>query len=829
MRCRVLGGVAVLCLAALLARAPAQEGKDAPKKEAPPPTGFTPTRPDADYRQFFKKPETVPEFWKALQFELEVARFDLAAAHLRGLVASKPTDEALVDLAEREGMAALLKLRNIKPWVRETKLDLKDTEAEIAKLEKTKANADKLTQLREEVKKAQKEYQDAVKLNTQADNDVETLIASATAAIKTVRGNSKRINGLIGDLTASPEEAAFALKELFKTGPVAVPYLIDGLKTAVGADRLALLDALGRMGPGSVPPMVAALDSNDTQLKLDLLDVLRRRAAREVAPNLWFLSASPAQPEAVRRKASDMLAAFLEAPVSKLPSAKAALTREAERFYKHEVLFPDSQAVTIWRWDNGQVVAGWPGAATVSATKAEEYYGVRFANQALTLDPTYLPAQVVLLSLALDKGTERAGLAQPLSKGAPKEHKLLATASPDAVSAVLERALDERRTPVVLNGVRTLGGMADLRANKPSAKGEPVLVRALHYPDRRVQLAAAEALLRGTSKPEPTAAARVLDVLRRALAAELPKATTAKVLVGYFNDDIATKVASAVRAAGFEPVKVNTGREALKRLGQAADIDLLLLDAALPDPGLASLLGQLRADVYSSRLPIVLTASSTEREDALRRSLARATNVVVAPRDIVAAPKEFQNLLKGRIVDPGSAVPLVEAEVKDYAERAIRQLNRMAHGDPTGYDVRPLADAILDALRGGKLSPDGQIAAISTAGALSGARPQQEFVAVILDGNRPLPVRLAAAQELVRHIQRSTSLLTRAQGGALENLLAQQGTDAALKAELALLLGSLKPDPRVTGERLLRFQPAPPAPPATPKEKEKEKEKDTER
>ena len=51
----------------------------------------------------------------------------------------------------------------------------------------------------------------------------------------------------------------------------------------------------------------------------------------------------------------------------------------------------------------------------------------------------------------------------------------------------------------------------------------------------------------------------------------------------------------------------------------------------------------------------------------------------------------------------------------------------------------------------------------------------------------------------------------------LQRAFAKADTDATLKANLALLLGSLRPGARVTGERLLRYQPAAPAPP--PREK----------
>jgi hypothetical protein len=189
------------------------------------------------------------------------------------------------------------------------------------------------------------------------------------------------------------------------------------------------------------------------------------------------------------------------------------------------------------------------------------------------------------------------------------------------------------------------------------------------------------------------------------------------------------------------------------------------------------------------------------------------------------APRELQALLRSRLADNPSGPPPSAPEQQDYAERAIRHLNNLAHGIPPNADVRPAAEAILDALRAGKLSPEGQLAAISAAGKLYGPRAQHELIAVVLNGQRPPPVRVAATRELIRHIQQNGALLSRTQAGAIENLFADAGTDPTLKAELALLLGSLKPDERLTGERLLRYQPTPPSPaPALKEDKEKEKD-----
>jgi CheY-like chemotaxis protein len=825
----------VVVLATLLPGSRAQEGKDAPAKDnqpaAAPAKDAGPAPAENDYRQFFKKPQTPLEFWKAMQFELEVGRPDLAGALLHALIESKPPDEAIVELVDTVGMSAILRLRNRKPWIHATPPDLKDTEAEIAKLSKERTDPQRVSELRAEVKRATKEYTDTVARSQSAEQDVETLITSVTDATKRVRGDPKRIAGLIDLLSASPEEGVYALRELYKSGPLAVPQIIDGLRTPDAPDRAILLDALRKLSSDVVPAIVAALDSNNAQLKVDLIDVLLKRVAREVVPNLWFLSASPTEAEAVRLKASQALLALLDLQPGRLPPAKAALTAESEKYYHHRVLFPDPRGVTIWRWDNGHVVAGWPNAPTVPATVAEEYYGTRFANQALALDPTYRPAQIALLSLVLDKSAEKIGPAQPLAKGAPKVHELLATTSPELIDAVLERALNERRTAVALLCVRALGGLADPHANRPSVKGEPILVRALYYPDRRVQMAAAEAILRGADPIGSAAGARVLDVLRRALAAEPTSASAPKVLIGFANQAYAGRVADAVRAAGFEPVKVYGGREVLTRLGQAADIDILLLDSALPNPGLASLLGQLAADTYAAHLPIVLVAPES-REESTRRFCSRDARITVAPEAIALLAPDLKTLLKERLAAAPDGPPLSAAELQDYAERSIRYLAALSFGNPQGIEVRPANDAILDALRAGKLSPEGQLAAIAAAGRINGVRTQNELAAVILDGRRPLPVRLSATRELVRHIQSNTILLTRLQTSAFEALLVEPSTDPALKAELALLVGSLKPDARLTGERLLRYQPpipgaaAAPAPPSAAPKEEKEKEKE---
>jgi hypothetical protein len=128
---------------------------------------------------------------------------------------------------------------------------------------------------------------------------------------------------------------------------------------------------------------------------------------------------------------------------------------------------------------------------------------------------------------------------------------------------------------------------------------------------------------------------------------------------------------------------------------------------------------------------------------------------------------------------------------------------------------------VLNALRApSPLRPEGQIRAAEIAARLGGRVPQDVLADVILDGKRPPAVRVAAAAQLIRHIQTYRLQLSRNHAAQLTALASQPDLDPPLKAQLALVMGSLRPDARQTGERLLQYQPPPPGPPPAPPKKE---------
>lgn len=781
--------VSVTFLGVLLSAAFAQDKK--PAAEPEPVKKGALQKAEDEYRQFFKKPETALEFWAAMNFEIGVGKFALAAEDLKGFLAKNPSKDDLLQIEGQEGMSAFLRLLTI-PELRA---------------------------------------------------DGQKLLDQVTQVVKEHRGDPERIKRFVSNLRASDEERAYALGQLRKSGAAAVPYLIEALRGSTErVDRLPILSALESLGTAVVPPLLAALDMDDAGLKNELIDVLQRRRDRAAIPGLWYLSASPKQPAMIRTKAVQTLLLLLglERP-EQLPAAPAALTREAEHYYQHQVSFANPPAVTVWEWQNNQL-----GNRTLTASQAEEYFGLRYAGQALDLDPGYEPSQIVFVSLALEKGVERSGFDHPLEKGALPVKDLVRVVNPGLLVAVLERALTDHRTPVILGAAQTLGDLGAVGALRPAGQRESPLLRALNYPDRRVQLTAADAVLRIPADGRYRVSSRVVEVLRRAAAAD----SKPRVLVASANKERGEELAKALQAGGYATELRATATDVLKRLAEAADVDALVIrvDAgqrlippnpsppsqprttgqviaptdpirfALPGPGLPDLLAQIRADVNYGYVPIFILIGKdqagqapAEFEVGLRRLAERYRNVWVA------SATTDQEYLKKEIetgIARASERPLSEAERKDDAVEAMRWLKRLAVGEVPGYDVRPAAGTILNGLK----NPDLALFAIEAAGHLPGAVPQRELARVVL-GDMPMPIRAAAALELARHVQTHGLTLT----GELSRIQDLYNTtqDAKLKGNLALVLGSLHPDARQTGTRLQQFRPsfAPPAAPPPAKEK----------
>jgi CheY-like chemotaxis protein len=915
--------------------------------------GLAPARGQNDL-ELIKKPQNVPEFWRALQFQIAVGKYDLAAEHLRGLLAANPTDKDLLAIEEKEGMAPFLALRNVQKW------------------------------------------SDNPKLQAEARQNVEKLISMVTEAIKKFRNDPDRIQRFIRNLTAGPEEREFAILELKKSGTAIMPPLMGAIVSGDLQERAQLLGVLPLLDADTVPAVLACFDVTNAPLRLDLMGVLQQRpdllkltgrSETDPRPTLWHLSTST---DLVGQKAREFLQALMGFRPDKMPAPAGELIKAAEVMYQRKATFSkDADPPPVWRWDGKKLVS-----MKLSTTQAEEYYGLRYARWALDIDPDNEAAQVIFLSIATERAFERVGVDKQLAEAAPDVHQLLALAPASVLYKMLNRSLADNHLSTALGATQVIGERAEVKGyrttsapagrNIDGARALPdPLVHALNGQDRRLSLAAADALTRTPGAASAPVASRVVEVYRSALAGAKGAAEGAelhpKALVADADAVRADLLAGTLRAAGFDTVVTQTGRDTLKRLNQASDIDVLWIDSELPYPELPYLLAQIRTDVKYGRLPLFITLATEDNKavlpelairvehllkaipqakvvdrslirievdyDALTidqaalddwlRSLRREqptvlvtiqatmnirvqldksresdaemqqkirdlTSVLPEIRVIQDAPTRYTLSMDGtrpvpealenrlsrlkrdypqtviarelatrmilsskleatippdlvarvnRLVEPYRNVrvvrrpvtvdalreemsafaaepmtrPLSEAERKDHQKRAIEGLRRLAIGITPGYDVRPAANEILNALRSDDLAP----AAIDAAGRLPGKEPQQRLADLVLDTARPAALRAKAAQELARHIGIHTAApLVDTQIKGLTSTLENEKSPE-VKAAIAVVIGTL-PQERVLRNlsddmareawrnRLQRFEPRLSVPGAAP-------------
>jgi CheY-like chemotaxis protein len=732
-------------------------------------------RAEDEYRIFLKKPEKALEYWAAMRFEISLGKFDLAALHMDLLLKKEPkeeTDKDLVRIENAEGMSSFLRLRQVKQW------------------------------------SDNKTFQD------EAEKNVEALMGRLTAALSKYLSDPTRLSKFIKQLDAeTPEERVFAFAQLDRSRDYCVPYLIEALQANFGKPlHTKIKNAMLQMDSAIVPIFLEVLkasnpkDAAATDLRLTLLEIVRRRFDLRAIPYLWHLSAARQYPEIVRKQARETLSALLRKDISLLPEAKVALTQLAENYYQHKDRFRDADTVRLWPWDGKSLDTK---AVELTPYKAEEFFGLRHAREALDLDPTYLPAQKILLSLLLER-TFEAELDQFLLKPMPAGvRNLLASIDADLVLGVLERALDDQKPAVILPALTALGERGDIRAARLNASGVPRgVVRALYYPDRRVQYAAARAILKMPGNPPPVAAVRVVEVLRRLLASD----GTPRILTAYVPPEKTDQLRPALKGAGYEFVEARKLSDAFEKLRGSADFDGIILHQNLPLAELPSVLRQLRADADQGLLPILLIPQR-DALDATRKIAGRYRNVVVLPEVVLTMPDELKKTFEANI-KMSQGAKLSPEERKELTRLSLDVLWRMARGELGGFDVRPAQDAFWTALR----SEDLAVQALEVLGRLPGNDVQRRLAGVVTDMAKG-KLRVPAALELNRHIQKYGMLLDRRQVDELK--AAYGGADPNLQTQLALVFGSLRPTPTATGAQLFQFRPEPP-PPAAAEKKDKE-------
>jgi hypothetical protein len=517
--------------------------------------------------------------------------------------------------------------------------------------------------------------------------------------------------------------------------------------------------------------------------------------------------ASKKYPDVVRAQAKATLASLLRVRLDEVPSAKETLTMQAERYYQHKMPFREKELVKIYLWDGEKITMP---AFELTPSQAEEVLGIRYAKEALDLDPSWQPAQVVFLSLMLER-QYRPKMDQILLEPMPPNmHNLLTTIDVDVVMRVLDRALDDQQLPVILPLIQALGDRGEIRAARTNIGGQPRgIIKALYYPDRRVQFAAVRAMLKmPPTSSTPAASDRLVELSRRFVASTgTPKALVVQTPVGQEQP-----VRDVIKELGFDPVLARKSADAVAKGRETADIDLVILHKGGAAADLPIAYAQMRKNFDVGGLPMLIVVDKA-REKAVKKFTANDPRVLVITEDRFKADDNLKDAVE-KLTRTAGEVKLSAAERKEFAKTSMDTLSRMARGELKGYDLSPALDTVLDQLN----NKDFALDAVEILGRLPGKANQYKLTGIVTDPMRD-KLRLPATMELNRHILANGVLIGPKQLADLK--LTQQQSQGPLRAQLnvtASLIG--RTTAAKTGGDLFRFQPDPPAPPKKDKDKE---------
>lgn len=613
------------------------------------------------------EPRTPQTIYSSVRDLISEGKFDIAAEELKAFVASNPSDEDLFALQNRYGPTVFERLKMVQVWS-----EVADEQA-------------------------------------QALRNVEAVLTQYREASKKFFSDPARILRYVRNLGESTEERIYAIQQLKPSGDaVVLPMLKELTSTDNAALQSGIISSIRQLGPEVVAGFLAGQEVLPDHMKIGVLETVAQRsdilsligfAETDPLPWLWYYSApAVGHNESLVNAAKSILKQLLGSAAVNQPETE--LVKLGIPFYEQKARFATldelNDRVTIWPVEDGEV-----SKQQVSKALAEEFFGLRHFRWSLDQNPSYRPAQDFFLKLAIQRAVKRTQFG-PLIWREVEAYQLLAATPSRQLIQLLEEAILQKQSAEVMGFTQGLADRAERSAATPSEVvmpdgrkllKEPVLAKALEYPDSRIQLAAALGLLRAPGKPMHGKNAQVVDVLRRALTADLPEEGAkeiGRVLIADPSDMRSDKVASFFRQLGYKPERFLTGRSLLRRIRQAADFDLIVIDNHIAMPETKDLLAQLRADSNVGNRPILLIASSNETKPVPMEHLLLRLAEYVAVTDVdldveidpLADPDQVEptSVAKPFFFDPRKPaidprdIPQIKKEIGQQRDRQLERI-----------------------------------------------------------------------------------------------------------------------------------------------------------
>lgn len=587
-----------------------------------------------------------------------------------------------------------------------------------------------------------------------------------------------RIQAAIASLAKSREERNFGVERLREAGESAVPLMIQAFNKLDAEGRKAIVRGLGALDTSAMSPLIATLDSPDGPTATASAEALGAIGDLRAVPALTAVAARPSGPtrDAARRAVSRITGVSFEAQAK--PPVRV-LDDTARTLFLSLPKLPNAPE-TAWTWDDA---AKAPSPRATTRVDVASISGLKLAREAVKIDPSDRRARITMLELALERDPVAA---------APEA----VAAGPVVLGDLVRRSVADGRNTVAAAAVVALGKVTDLKTLNDGYR-PGALAQALNAPDRRVQFAAAQALVGLNPKRAFPGSSRVVPILARF--ASTGPASRAVVIDG--NPNRGSQVVGFLKTLGYDAQLAPTGEAGFRIAAEVADVELITIDPDLVQGSwrLLDTLANLRADAHTAGIPIFLVGPLALR-DAVAAKLESFPDVkyLVTPTESTLFKRQIDHALAGL-----RARPLSAAERTAYASQAANLLSQIAttSGSPFEGDLSMAVPSLSIAFN----TPATAMPAATALGDLPRVEAQRDLADTVLNPSKPADLRLAAAAQLIKSVRRFGPLLVKGQEQRLVALLDTE-PDPAIQKALSDVAEALKP--KVTARPLPVNRPA---------------------
>ncbi len=700
------------------------------------------------------EPSSPPEFFDAIVLTSDLALPKLSRRYLEQLMAANPTDADLLEMREKHGPAAFLKLANI-PELQPLSVDL---------------------------------------------------MRRMNAAFQVQATDPAHIDALISQLFESPTQREEAVIQLRGIGPAVVPPLVTRLGASSDAEEQQIIRyTLTRLGRQAVPALVALLNSPDVRLKSTAIDALGWSGLEEVVPHLWYPAFGSDQSSGIKMAARSALVRLLNVTPSQVATAEYGAAKRLEQAalehlrQEYDWHADEDGRVTLWSWD--------PAGSTVVPQKTTPYgaslfVGQQFAHDAMGLAPESQEIQALFLALALGWEAYRTGWNNVLPTGPGTAHNLALVSGADAIGAALDLALKSPNPGSALGALRAISQVATQHDVFGSGEADSSITAALNYPDQRVQFAAASAIVELAPQQPFRRSHRVIQVLQRAINDD----GVSHAVVVDADTERAGEIAGVVDQLGYDTVIARTGRAGFQQAANRGDIELIVLQANTIQWDLSQTIANIRADARTASIPIAVYGNETNQAKierlATRERLVRFVTETASSDDFGYQLKPLLSRVKTPALDPSQRVQRAENATYLLARIADSSLREV-------FDLTVAQNALVLASTNPQLSAN----ALFTLSKIPTREAQTLLYDLAFTETLDPAIREIAASHLAFHIQNYSLLLSSEQVLGMKTGW-QNTTNPGLRTAMATILGSLKPDSKLVGQVLRSYPrvvtPAPP-------------------